>query len=338
MIKFVSDGQNHSLDSGEYFARPREIGFRDTAADDLLSLVSKIESGRAWREVVDARYQSTKPWLHSIITSESRIAFFGEVLPSGTGVVLDIGSGWGQIARPLARHRPVVALEPVAERLAFIMAAAKQDGVAKQMTFVEADYFDLQFHTRFAAICAIGVFEWSGSFQDHADPQTRQQAFLRKARSELADDGTLIIGIENRLGLKYLLGCPDDHIGVPSIACLPAELARQRWKQTSGQELQCFTYSLIELQQLLHAAGFSRVEFFATFPDYKLPTKIIPLADGNDILEAWLQSKPVSPEHNGYDGSPLDRTFQQNLQIQYQRLAAAGVAHHHVPSFFVRAS
>lgn len=338
MIKLVCHGQDHSLGPGEYFARPRETGFRDTAAADLLSLVSEIESGRAWREAVDARYQSTKPWLHSIITSESRTAFFGEVLPAGTGVVLDIGSGWGQIARPLARQRPVVALEPVAERLAFITAAARQDGIAGQMAFVEADYFDIQFETRFAAICAIGVFEWAGAFQNHADPQIRQQDFLRKARGELADDGTLIIGIENRLGLKYLLGCPDDHIGVSSVACLPAELARQRWKQTTGQELQSFTYSLTELQQLLQAAGFARVEFFAAFPDYKLPTRIIPLADGNDLLGAWLQSNPNSPEHNGYDGSPLKPAFQQNLQIHYQRLAAAGVAHHHVPSFFVRAS
>ena len=327
-----------------------------------------MEAGRPWREVVRNRYEQNKNWLYRIITDPSRTSFFDPVLngvsevaagvpachvsnttsanSTGTeaggyvnppGPVLDIGSGWGQIARPLAAHRPVVALEPVAERLAFIRAAARQDGVHDNMTFVESDYFEIEFETRFSVICAIGVLEWAGAFQDQLDPQQRQRAFLRKTRGELATGGSLILGIENRLGLKYLLGCPDDHLGVPGIACLPADLARRRWQETSGHPMQSFTYSIAELEAMLRAAGFAHIEFFAAFPDYKLPAQIISLADGGRALNAQLLRTAATPEHNGYDGSALTAAFQETLTAQYRSLAGEGIAHHFVPSFFVRA-
>jgi len=252
--------------------------------------------------------------------------------------VLDIGAGWGQICRPLARDRPVVAVEPVAERLAFIRAAAQQEGVADRITYLEADYLELEFDTRFEVICAIGVLEWAGAFQTHSDPQERQRHFLRKTRAELATGGCLVLGIENRIGLKYLLGAPDDHIGVPNIACLPAPLAAQRWKAASEHTLRSFTYSRAELQQLLHDVGFERIEFFGAFPDYKLPEQIIPFGEDGRKIDRWLSQHVPPTEHNGYDGSPLPSEFIEALNAQYQTLALEGVAHSFVPSFFVRAS
>lgn len=338
-LHFEHSGTSHTLEAGGHFiTRPRENGFRDTPADDLLALIAEIESGRPWREVVHERYAAANPWLHRIITDPSRTQFFDAVLPPGDGLVLDLGAGWGQTCRPLATHRAVAALEPVAERLAFIRAAARQDGVDRHLSYLGVDYFDVQFETRFAAICAIGVFEWVGAFQNHTDPQERQRAFLRKARAELAPGGALVLGIENRLGLKYLLGCPDDHLGVPQIACLPAALARQRWQVSSNQTLQSFTYTLTELEQMLRLAGFTRIEFFAAFPDYKLPERIISLSDGGHALNAWLAADPLPPEHNGYDGSALAPAFQEDLQALYRSLAATGNAQYFSPSFFVRAS
>lgn len=337
MFQFTCHGQSHTLQTGQRFSRPRELGFRDTPSGDLLALVAEIEQGRPWREAVTARYAQTNPWLHSIVTDANRTAFFRDVLPAGPGPALDIGSGWGQTARPLARGRPVVALEPVAERLAFIEATARQEGVQDRLACLGADYLEVEFTTRFAVICAIGVLEWVGAFQDAADPRQRQRDFLGKTRRELAPDGALVLGIENRLGLKYLLGCPDDHLGVPHIACLPADLAVHRWQETSRQTLRSFTYSLVELDLLLREAGFSQIEFFAAFPDYKLPTKIISLMDDGAALRHFLQQEALPPEHNGYDGSPLEPGLQAELAAQYRSLSAGGIARHYVPSFFVRA-
>jgi len=89
---------------------------------------------------------------------------------------------------------------------------------------------------------------------------------------------------------------------------------------------------------MLHEAGFPDCEFFATFPDYKLPKKIISLADGGIALNQWLLFSGMPSEHNGYDGSSLDPAFQISLADHYRTLAAEGIAQHFVPSFFVRAS
>lgn len=337
MIRFTHRGQVQALNAGESYAAPREAGFRDTPAGDLFALVREIDAGRPWREAVGARYAATNRWLYDIVTHPSRTAFLDTVLPAGLGPVLDVGAGWGQIARPLAARRPVVALEPVAERLAFIKASARQEGVDAQLTYVEADYLEVEFETRFAAISAIGVLEWAGAFQNHTDPQERQRAFLRKARNDLAPGGSLVLGIENRVGLKYLLGCPDDHLGVAHVAYLPAELARRRWAE-QGHTLQSFTYSQPELESMLRAAGFTQIEFHAAFPDYKLPAKIVPLGDEGRALHDWLQRENQPADHNGYNGSPLDPVFQENLHAMYRSLAADGTARHFVPSYFVRAS
>jgi hypothetical protein len=336
-INFSYRNSPQALSAGQLFAAAQEDGFRDTSAAELLSLVAEIDAGRPWRDAVSGRYANTRPWLNRIVTAPNRTAFFEQVLPADHGILLDIGAGWGQVSRPLARLRPVVALEPVAERLAFIQAAARQEKVQDRLTYLGVDYLEVEFETRFTVICAIGVFEWVGAFQNTTDPQERQRAFLRKTRRELADGGALILGIENRLGLKYLLGCPDDHIGVPHIACLPAELAARRWKESTQNTLRSFTYSLVELDRLLHDAGFDQIDFFAAFPDYKLPERIITLSDGGVALHEFLRAGPLPPEHNGYDGSPLDARFQAELATQYRALADSGVARHYVPSFFVRA-
>jgi SAM-dependent methyltransferase len=328
----------HQLPWGGHFARPRPEGFRDTPSAELQAMISAVEAGRPWREVVDEAFAARKPWLHEVITSPRRTAFFGSVLPAGSGLVLDLGAGWGQICRPLARHRPVVALEPVAERLAFIRAAARQDGIGDQLTFVEADYLELSFETKFEAICAIGVLEWAGAFQVDADPQQRQREFLRKTRAELAPGGALILGIENRIGLKYLLGCADDHIGAAGIACLPAALARARWNASTGHALRSFTYSQTELYAMLETAGYTSIEFFAALPDYKLPEVLLPFEADGAAVDSWLAAHAAPEEHNGYDGSTLPPELREALQAHYRTLAEEGVAHAFVPSFFVRAS
>jgi len=91
-LHFKHQSQSHQLEWGDHFAIPREQGFRDTAASELTAIVSEIESGQNWRSVVDAHFATKNPWLHSIITSPSRTAFFGSVLPEGDGEVLDIGA------------------------------------------------------------------------------------------------------------------------------------------------------------------------------------------------------------------------------------------------------
>jgi 2-polyprenyl-3-methyl-5-hydroxy-6-metoxy-1,4-benzoquinol methylase len=322
---------------GSAFNAPAAKGFTDTSISEAQAIIAAIRAGRPWRDEIVERFSTSRPWLHDIVLSPKRSAFLESTIPPGT--VLDIGCGWGQLTLPLAkRGNQVVSLEPMAERIGFVQAVAAQERCSDHIAFVGADYFECEFEAIFATILSIGVFEWAGAFQTREDPQTRQRHFLQKTRRELAPGGALIIGIENRLGLKYLLGCPDDHLGVAGIGFLSAELAARRWREKTGQPLLSFTYSDVELIRWLHDAGFTTIEFHAALPDYKLPEVVIPLSDAGDRFNREILAGLNVTEHNGYNGERLAASAQAELADAYRSLAAQGIAHHFAPSFFVKAS
>jgi 2-polyprenyl-3-methyl-5-hydroxy-6-metoxy-1,4-benzoquinol methylase len=336
MITFQHGGKTVAVETGGLWtAQPGEDSYRDTPAGELWGIVREIRSGTAWRSVVARRYEKSNPWLHQVVTSPARDLFFRQHPPPSGAKVLDIGSGWGQIALPLARNNnnEVTALEPTPERLAFIQAAATQEQVTDRMHFVQADFFDVEFEPQsFDLICSIGVLEWVAKFRP-GEPGKVQAEFLNRIRALLKPGGQLVIGIENRLGLKYLLGAPDDHLGVPNIAIYDNALAAQKWKAQSGQSLRSFTFTRSELADLLAAAGFPTTTFFAALPDYKLPRLILPL--GQEINDHFEHGDFV-PEHDGHSGQPL--AFQAELQSHYRSLARLKIAQEFVPSFYVTAS
>ena len=338
-LEFSHRDTTQILNPGDWFGNSLPSSFVDTEPSELRSIILEIEQGRPWREVVSSRFAKSNPWLEQIVTADIRSSFFEQLITNSSGLALDIGSGWGQTSRPLAdKGWQVASLEPGLERLAFTKASATQDGVGSNISYLNTDYLETEFQIKFDLCLSIGVFEWVGAFQSESDPLTRQRQFLKKVKNELSTTGSLVIGIENRLGLKYLLGCPDDHIGIPGIAFLPAELASRRWREEQGGQLQSFTYTDVELRALLEEAGFSSIEFFAALPDYKLPQEIIPLADGGEVFNrGMLSGELFRPEHNGFNGDRLVTRDQEDLAGTYASLGMQGIAHHFAPSFFVRA-
>jgi len=294
----------------------------------MAKLLLQIESGTPWRDAVAHEYEARFPWLYRIVTSPKRSLFFRQHPPSSGSRILDIGSGWGQVALPLAKSANVTALEPTPERLAFIRAAAKQEGVEANMCFIQADLLDVEFETKFDLACCIGVLEWVPKFRE-GDPYELQIQFLKRARQALAPDGSLVLGIENRLGLKYILGAVDDHIGVPLVAVYDRLLAERRWRERTGQPLRSHTYTRVELETMLAKAGFGSVKFHAAFPDYKLPEVILP-ADG--AVNLFFRQGKFIEEHDGTTGQKL--SLQDELRSHYRSLAELNIAHEFVPSFF----
>jgi len=335
MLTFQHRGKPFTLQSGEAWVLPSTADtYRDVPAGELLEIIKAVRAGQPWRDVVASRYAKSHPWLHQIVTSPKRDYFFRQHPPKIGAKVLDIGSGWGQIALPLAREAKaeVVAIEPTPERLAFIQAAAQQEGVAKRMYFLQADFFDVEFSTHFDLVTCIGVLEWVPKFRK-GNPRDVQIEFLRRARNLLAPTGQLVVGIENRFGLKYLLGTPDDHIGTANIAVYEPALATEKWLKQTGQPLRSFTFTRAELANLLKEAGFSQTTFFSALPDYKLPELILPIGQATD--QHFASGKFIA-EHDGCNGQPL--AIQAELDSHYRSLAALGIASDFAPSFFVVAS
>lgn len=325
-------GRSCVVDLGQQFAaEARSDSYRDVPSDEMESIITGIEKGTPWRDAVAARFADANPWLHRIVTDPRRAQFFHQHPPRPGARVLDIGAGWGQIALPLARTAQVCALEPTPERLRFIAAAARQEGLDSRMWFVQADFLEVEFAEPFDLVTCIGVLEWVPKFAPHLAPRDAQRLFLARARRTLGANGQLVIGIENRLGLKYMLGAPDDHIDAPYIAVYDEALADRKWRERSGQPLRCLTHTRAEYEVLLREAGFDAIRFWSAFPDYKLPEAIVPAGAETN---AYLTSHFV-PEHDGIRGAPL--AFQNELASHYRSLAALGIASDFAPSFFITA-
>lgn len=330
-LSFRHKGQVVRLSPGDVFSAPAGDSYHDAPASDLIGIVAEIEAGRAWREAVAARYASTNPWLHKIVTSPTRDLFFRQYPTLARGRILDVGSGWGQLALPLAAHGTVCALEPTPERLQFIRAVARQEGVDGAMWFLNADVFDVLFDHPFDLALCIGVLEWVPKFRP-GSVRAVQLEFLQRLRAALAPGGHLVIGIENRLGLKYLLGAPDDHVGYPGVGVYDHELAERKWRAISGQDFRASTHTRSELDEILAEAGFGTRQFFGAFPDYKLPQVILPLGPS---VEEFVKTQHIE-EHDGSNGVILP--IQEEIFSHYRSLADLKIASNFVPSFFVVAT
>ena len=106
--------------------------------------------------------------------------------------VLDIGCGWGGLARFLHRtcgvHVTGVTLST--EQLAHARAKAEEEGVADHVRFELTDYRDLT--GRFDRIVSVGMFE-------HVGPADFRP-FFAKCHDLLADDGVMLIHTIGRMG------------------------------------------------------------------------------------------------------------------------------------------
>jgi len=334
-ISFKIGSEKVILNSGESHCVEPSTCYRDTGKEKIFDILNLMNSGTKWDDAVEEIFAETNPWLCSIVTSPKRYKFLEEMSLEQNQRVLDIGAGWGQTAIPLARTNKACALEPTPERMDFIQAAAKQEHVAENLFFIGSDYMEVEFQTKFDLILSIGVLEWIGAFREDGEAEEIQAAFLAKTKQDLRIDGKLVIGIENRLGLKYLLGANDDHIGIPNIACHTKDLSKKKYKHVTDKELRCLTHSMTEYEKMLKEAGYCRVKFFAALPDYKLPEKIFPINGSNCKMNDFILNGGWIGEHDGTNGNPLPN--QEELKSLYLSLAEMNLAHYFAPSFFIEA-
>jgi SAM-dependent methyltransferase len=173
--------------------------------------------------------------------------------------VLEVGAGTGPITRSLGeRGADVVALEGELLRAESIaLRCADLDNVEVVCgaldDFEDPDGFDL--------VVIVGVLEYAGG----GTPGHRVQLdFLRHAVQLLRPNGSLVLAIENQLGLKYLLGFAEDHLGEP-------------WAGVEGYpgNPEVRTFCRATLGSLLQQSGLPAQRWFYPYPDYKLPRAIL---------------------------------------------------------------
>ena len=175
-------------------------------------------------------------------------------LPQASGVVLDVGCGFGTSTIALARSaRHVIALDASPARVRLTAARLRAEGL-KNATVVHCDRVELPVDDGVCDLVTIvGVLEWM-SFGS-SDPTAVQKTVLRETERVLAQGGVLLLGIENRYAAHYFCGMPEEHVELPFVSLLPRRLADTYARARGRDGLTTYTHSRRALLGLLSEAG-----------------------------------------------------------------------------------
>ncbi|EIM26171.1 glycosyltransferase [Microvirga lotononidis] len=207
------------------------------------------------------------------------------------GRILELGAGCGAITRYLGElGAEVTAVEGSLAR-ARIASARASDLSNVNVVCDRIESFASQ--AKFDVVTLIGVLEYARAFAPYAGFTERE--LLGQAVSHLADEGLLILAIENQFGLKYLAGAVEDHVQVPYFG------VNDNYRSNT-----VITFGLDELKGVLSDAGLVHQSVFIPLPDYKLPISVLSpegaTRDGLFDAEAQLAQsvfadlqRPVSP-------------------------------------------
>ncbi len=178
--------------------------------------------------------------------------------------VLELGCGCGAISRYLAEQGMAVDAIEGSPRRASIAHSRCRD--LNNINIVNSNFNHLKLPEKaYDAVFLIGVLEYARRFcPDAADDRAAVLEIIAAIKKSLKPDGVIITAIENRLGLKYLMGATEDHYGVPYIGI-------HRYPESAG----ICTYDFSEWRNILDQAGFDSSSFLAPFPDYKIPTVVL---------------------------------------------------------------
>ncbi len=175
------------------------------------------------------------------------------------GNILEIGAGCGAITRFLGESgAKVLALEGSLRRASIARSRVKD---LQNIEVVCERFESFQCNQLFDVITLIGVFEYANLY---SSTDNSHFAMLKSIKSMLRPGGRLIIAIENQLGLKYFSGAAEDHVGLPMYGL-------ENHYDNKGVR----TFGKRELKALLSQSGFSTSNFYAPYPDYKLPISIV---------------------------------------------------------------
>jgi len=229
--------------------------------------------------------------------------------------VLELGSGCGALTRYLGENfKSVDGVE--GSHLRAQIASERCRGL-KNVKIHCSDIGSIEFTPVYDVVVMAGVLEYAPLYCD-GNGYNSCSGLIRDVKSALKPDGVLVIAIENKIGIKYWAGCPEDHTGriYESIQGYPTKKSP-------------VTFSKKEITEILNVNGLNDICFYYCFPDYKFTSVIFSdIGKGEELyLHNW-----VKVPFSGYD-VPRIYTFHEGLVLR--TLSQAGVLRDFANSFLI---
>lgn len=262
----------------------RTVDYTDGSEDRLLEILAAAEDTSSLSDELAAKIED---WPTRYHLARERSNLLRPFSIDGRHRLLEIGAGTGVISRYLGETgAQVVALEgSLARARAAAVRCRDLDNV--EVVCGAAESFDAP--EGFDLVFLIGVLEYAGSGENATGPET----FLRTAAGHLRPGGSLVVAIENQLGLKYLLGYEEDHFGRPWVGV-------EAYRDSRGVR----TFSRRRLAQLIEGAGLENQSWFYPFPDYKLPTTVVRHSAYGEPDATALIDQLVGSPVGGHENAP----------------------------------
>jgi len=256
----------------------------------MARLIAEAESSGDWHGAVKKHIPAYDQHISPYYRADAQF-----ILPvDGKSRVLDAGAMWGGITIPLAQYcQDVYAIDKTWETLRFLGVRAHQLGL-NNITLAVSSVHSLPFPDDFFD-CVIlnGVLEWLGSEEeiilerqgaakrDDAKTYTRrpdemQLAGLRELFRVIKPGGSIYVAIENRIGLQYYFGYPDDHVNIRFASVLPRKIANFITRKLRNTDYRTYTYSPRALAGLIEKAGFATNELYSVYPHTNTIARLTP--------------------------------------------------------------
>ena len=232
--------------------------------------------------------------------------------------ILELGSGCGALTRYLGeKYESVDGIEGSSERAQIAYERCRD---LKNVKIFCSDFNRVKFNNSYDIVTLIGVLEYSPKYclLNQLDSTDACLMLLKLAKTALKENGILLIAIENKIGIKYWSGCPEDHTG---------KIFSSIYGYPEGKGV--ITFSKKELNSLLEKAGFLNNSFYSCFPDYKFASTIFSdIKNEKDFyLHNWV-AIPFRPY-----SIPRSYTFHEGLAIK--TLSKSGLLREFANSFLV---
>lgn len=213
--------------------------------------------------------------------------------------ILEIGAGCGAVTGVfLKKDLDVTCVELTKRRADIIRERFKEE---KNLVVLDGNIEKKNIKKKFDYVTLIGVLEYSGKYGEGKDPYLEM---IKKAKSYLKSNGVLIVAIENRFGLKYWRGAPEDHTNILFDSL-------EGYPENHGVR----TFGKKELTDLFLSSGFKEknISFYYPLPDYKFCYEI--------FSDEYLPSEEHPVSSNIYPSyHPTE-----NYHIFYESLVSKGL-------------